>query len=48
MESEDRQLVRLVLAGRTDAFRALVDHHQQSVFRLALKLLGVWTEAAVF
>jgi RNA polymerase sigma-70 factor (ECF subfamily) len=45
VESEDRQLVRLVLAGRTDAFRALVDHHQQSVFRFASKLLGNWEAA---
>jgi len=29
-----------VLAGQTDDFRALIERHQQSVFRFASKLLG--------
>ena len=45
MEVEDRQLVRLVLAGQTDDFRALVDRHQQSIFRFAAKILGNWEAA---
>src|SRR5688572_17790428 len=45
VEIEDRQLVRLVLAGQTDDFRALVDRHQQSIFRFAAKLLGNWEAA---
>ncbi len=45
MEIDDRQLVRLVLAGQTDDFRRLVDRHQQSIFRFASKLLGNWEAA---
>jgi RNA polymerase sigma-70 factor, ECF subfamily len=45
VEVEDRQLVRLVLAGQADDFRALVDRHQQSIFRFAAKLLGNWEAA---
>ena len=45
MESEDRELVRRVLAERTDDFRVLVDRHKQSIFRFALRLLGNWEEA---
>ena len=45
MEVEDRQLVRLVLAGQADDFRALVDRHQQSIFRFASRLLGNWEAA---
>jgi RNA polymerase sigma-70 factor (ECF subfamily) len=40
VDIDDRQLVRLVLSGRTDDFRALVERHQQSIFRFASKLLG--------
>jgi RNA polymerase sigma-70 factor (ECF subfamily) len=46
VEIEDPQLVKLVLAGQTDDFRALVDRHQQPIFRFAVKILGSW-EAAV-
>ena len=45
MDVEDRQLVRRVLAGQVDDFRALVDRHQQSIFRFASKLLGNWEAA---
>jgi RNA polymerase sigma-70 factor, ECF subfamily len=45
VEIEDRQLVRLVLAGQTDDFRALVDRHQQPIFRFAAKILGSWEAA---
>jgi RNA polymerase sigma-70 factor (ECF subfamily) len=45
VDIDDRQLVRLVLAGRTDDFRALVDRHQQSIFRFAAKILGNWEAA---
>jgi len=45
VESEDRGLVRRVLAGHTDDFRVLVDRHNQSIFRLASGLLGNWEEA---
>jgi RNA polymerase sigma-70 factor, ECF subfamily len=45
VESEDRELVRRVLAGQTDDFRGLVDRHKQSIFRFALRLLGNWEEA---
>jgi RNA polymerase sigma-70 factor (ECF subfamily) len=45
VEIEDRELVRLVLAGQTDDFRALVDRHQQPIFRFAAKILGSWEAA---
>jgi RNA polymerase sigma-70 factor (ECF subfamily) len=45
VESEDRELVRRVLAGRTGDFRGLVDRHKQSIFRFTLGLLGNWEEA---
>jgi RNA polymerase sigma-70 factor (ECF subfamily) len=45
VQFEDRQLVRLVLAGQADEFRALVDRHQQSIFRFASRLLGNWEAA---
>jgi RNA polymerase sigma-70 factor, ECF subfamily len=45
VESEDRELVRRVLAGQTGDFRGLVDRHKQSIFRFALGLLGNWEEA---
>jgi RNA polymerase sigma-70 factor, ECF subfamily len=45
VEIEDRDLVRRVLAGQTDDFRALVDRHQQRIFRFALGLLGNHEEA---
>ena len=45
MEIEDRELVRRVLAGQTDDFRALVDRHQQPIFRFASGLLGNREEA---
>jgi RNA polymerase sigma-70 factor (ECF subfamily) len=45
VDVEDRQLVRLVLAGQVNDFRALVDRHQQSIFRFASKLLGSWEAA---
>jgi RNA polymerase sigma-70 factor (ECF subfamily) len=45
VEVEDRELVRRVLAGQTDDFRALVERHQQSIFRFAAGLLGNREEA---
>ena len=45
MDIEDRELVRRVLAGQTDDFRALVDRHQQPTFRFTLGLLGNREEA---
>ncbi len=45
MDIEDRELVRRVLAGRTDDFRVLVDRHQQPIFRFASGLLGNREEA---
>src|SRR6476659_1170336 len=45
VESEDRELVRRVLAGQTGDFRGLVDRHKQSIFRFTLGLLGNWEEA---
>jgi RNA polymerase sigma-70 factor, ECF subfamily len=45
VDIEDQELVRRVLAGRTDDFRALVDRHQQPIFRFALGLLGNREEA---
>ena len=45
MEIDDRELVRRVLAGQTDEFRALVDRHQQPVFRFAVGMLGNREEA---
>jgi RNA polymerase sigma-70 factor, ECF subfamily len=45
VEVEDRELVRRILAGQTDEFRALVDRHQVSIFRFALGLLGNREEA---
>lgn len=40
MNVEDRELVWQVVAGQTDAFRALVDRHQQRIYRFALSVLG--------
>ena len=45
MEIEDRELVRRVLAGRTDDFRVLVERHQVPVFRFASALVGNREEA---
>jgi RNA polymerase sigma-70 factor, ECF subfamily len=45
VDIEDRELVRRVLAGQTDDFRALVNRHQQPIFRFALGLLGNREEA---
>jgi len=45
VDIEDRELVRRVLAGQTDDFRVLLDRHQQSIFRFALRLLGSREEA---
>lgn len=45
MEIEDRELVRRVLAGKTDDFRVLVDRHQQSIFRFTSGLLWNREEA---
>lgn len=45
MKNEDPDLVKAVLAGDTDAFRALVERHQQRIFRFAYGLLGNWEEA---
>ncbi len=45
VEIEDRELVRRVLAGRTDDFRVLVDRHQLSIFRFASGLVGNREEA---
>jgi RNA polymerase sigma-70 factor (ECF subfamily) len=40
VDVDDRQLVRRVLAGQIEDFRALVERHQQSVFRFAWRFLG--------
>ncbi|HTU25874.1 MAG TPA: sigma-70 family RNA polymerase sigma factor [Pirellulales bacterium] len=45
MEVDDPELVKRVLAGRTDDFRLLVERHQQAVFRFAFGLLGNREEA---
>src|SRR6187397_2518154 len=45
VEIEDRELVSRALAGSTNDFRVLVERHQQSIFRFALRLLGNWGEA---
>lgn len=45
MEIDDRELATRVLAGRTNDFRVLVERHQQSIFRFALRLLGNRPEA---
>jgi RNA polymerase sigma-70 factor, ECF subfamily len=45
VEIEDRELVKRVLAGQTDDFRALVERHQQPIFRFAAGLLGNREEA---
>src|SRR5215212_3186652 len=45
VEIDDRELVRRVLAGRTDDFRVLVERYQQSVFRFASGLVGNREEA---
>ena len=45
MEVEDRECVRRVLAGETDAFRVLVERHQTAIFRFAFGLLGNREEA---
>jgi RNA polymerase sigma-70 factor (ECF subfamily) len=45
VDIEDREIVRRVLAGQTDDFRALVDRHQQSIYRFASALLGNREEA---
>ncbi len=36
----DERIIRLVLKGRTDAFRDLMRRHQSAVFRLAYRILG--------
>ena len=36
----ERDLIRRCLAGDLDAFRRLVDIHQDFVYRLALSMLG--------
>ena len=45
METEDRVLVKRVLAGQTDDFRVLVDRYQQSIFRFTSGLLWNGEEA---
>jgi RNA polymerase sigma-70 factor, ECF subfamily len=45
VEIENRELVTRVLAGSPDDFRVLVERHQQSIFRFALRLVGNWGEA---
>lgn len=45
METDDRELVRLVLAGQTGVFRTLVERHQPAVFRFAWGLLADRGEA---
>jgi RNA polymerase sigma-70 factor (ECF subfamily) len=45
VESDDRELVRRVLAGQANEFRVLVDRYQQSIFRFATGLLGSREEA---
>ena len=36
----DAEVIRTVLAGRTDAFAELVARHRDSQFRFALRMLG--------
>lgn len=45
MEIEDHDLVRRVLAGKTDDFRVLVDRYQQSIFRFTSGMLWNHEEA---
>lgn len=40
MEGSDAAAVQQVLAGDRDAFRALVDRHSRSIFRLAYRMTG--------
>jgi RNA polymerase sigma-70 factor (ECF subfamily) len=46
MERTDATLVEQFLAGRKDAFEALVERHKDRVFRLALRVTGDRDEAA--
>jgi RNA polymerase sigma-70 factor (ECF subfamily) len=41
----DEQLVKRILAGRTDEFRDLMRRHENAVFRLACRMLGRREEA---
>jgi RNA polymerase sigma-70 factor, ECF subfamily len=40
MQDRDHSVVRAVLAGDTDAYGALVRAHSETVFRVALRLIG--------
>src|SRR5512140_1859550 len=40
MQQDDLAVVRQVQAGDRDAFRALVERHSRSVFRLAYRMTG--------
>ncbi len=39
-QEEELQLIRLVLAGETEAFEALVRAHEKNVYNLALRMTG--------
>jgi RNA polymerase sigma-70 factor (ECF subfamily) len=44
-DAEDRRIVEQVLAGDTPAFERVVERYQQSVYTLALRMLGNRDEA---
>ena len=45
MTQTDPEIVRRILAGDREAFRLLVDRHQQRVYRAALRVVGDADEA---
>src|SRR5438045_1634913 len=45
MESPDRAVVAQVLAGERDAYRALVERHSRSIFKLAYRIMGNESDA---
>jgi RNA polymerase sigma-70 factor, ECF subfamily len=40
MDDAEREIIRLVLAGNRDAYRALVESHYQCAFRIACRITG--------
>jgi RNA polymerase sigma-70 factor, ECF subfamily len=45
-DANDADLVTRTLAGETEAFEVLVNHHQRVLFRVALRMLGDYADAA--
>jgi RNA polymerase sigma-70 factor (ECF subfamily) len=45
-EPDDAALVARTLAGETEAFEVLVNRHQRVLFRVALRMLGGYADAA--